>query len=55
MTGLLRRTFFFKEQELKYVSVYLNGDLKPQVKFGTSSGHVVLNELQWYILVTIQE
>ena len=46
MAGLLRRTFLFNEQETKYVSVYLNGDLKPQVKIGTSSGHVVLNDLQ---------
>jgi hypothetical protein len=51
MTGLLRRTFFLNEQETKYVSVYLNGDLKPHVKSGTSSGHVVLNDLQWFILV----
>jgi len=32
MTALLRRTFFFNEQDLKYVSVYLNEDLKPQLK-----------------------
>jgi hypothetical protein len=51
MTGLLRRTFFFNEQETQYVSVYLNENLKPHVKIGTSSGHVVLNDLQWFILV----
>ena len=54
MTGLLRRTFFFNEQETKYVSVYLNENLQPQVKIGTSSGHVVLNDLQWFILVTFK-
>jgi hypothetical protein len=54
MTGLLRRTFFFNEQETKYVSVYLNENLKPQVKIGTSSGHVVLNDLQWFILVSFK-
>jgi hypothetical protein len=32
MMGLLRRTFFFNEQDTKYVSVYLNEDLKPQLK-----------------------
>ena len=53
MTGLLRRTFLFNE-ETKYVSVYLNENLKPQVKIGTSSGHVVLNDLQWFILVTFK-
>jgi len=54
MTVLIRRTFYFNEQETKYVSVYLNGDLKPQVKIGTSSGHVVLNDLQGFILVTFK-
>jgi hypothetical protein len=38
----------------KYVSVYLNEKLKPQVKTGISSGHVVLNDLQWFILVTFK-
>ena len=43
------------EQETKYVSIYLNnGDLKPQVKIGTSSGHAMLNEIQWFILVTFK-
>jgi len=51
MTGLLRRTLFFNLQETKYVYIYLNEDLKPQVKIGTASGHVVLNEMQWFILV----
>ena len=54
MTVLLLRTFFFNEQERQYASVYLNGDLKTQVKIGTSSGHVVLNDLQWFILVTFK-
>jgi len=54
MTGSLRRTFFFYEQETYYVSVYLNENLKPQVKIGSSSGHVVLNDLQWFILVTFK-
>jgi len=54
MTGLRLRTFFFNDQETMYVSVYLNEDLKPQVKFGTSSAHVVLNDLQLFILVTFK-
>ena len=54
MTGLLRRTFFLNQQETKYVSIYLNEDLKLQVKIGTSSSHVVLNEMQWFILVTFK-
>jgi len=54
MTVLLRRTFFFNEQETKYFSVYLNENLKPQVKIGTSSCLVLLNDLQWFILVTLK-
>ena len=53
--ALLRRTYYLNEQETKYVSIYLNNDyLKPQVKIGTSSGHAVLNEIQWFILVTFK-
>ena len=51
---LLRRAFFFNEQETKYVCVYLNENLKPQLKIGTSSGHVELNYLQWFILLTFK-
>ena len=53
--GLLRRTYYLKEQQTKYVSIYLNDDnLKPEVKIGTPSGHAVLNEMQWFILVTFK-
>jgi len=41
MTVLLRRTFFFNEQETTYVSIYLSKDFKT----GTSAGHVVLNDI----------
>jgi len=54
MTGLVPRAFFFNEQETKYVSIYLNDDLKPQMKIRTSSGHVVFNDLQWFIQVTFK-
>jgi len=54
MTGLLRRTYYLNEQETKYVSNYLNNDdLKPHLKFETS-GHAVLEEIQWFILVTFK-
>jgi hypothetical protein len=42
------------ERGTKYVSVYLNDDLKRQVKIGTSLGHAVLNDTQWFILVTFK-
>jgi len=51
MTGLLRCTFFSK-QETKYVSIYLNEDLEPQMKI-SPSGHVVLYDIQCFILVTL--
>jgi len=53
---LLRRTYYLNEQQTKYVSIYLNDDdnLKPEVKFGTPSGHAVLNEMQWFILLTFK-
>ena len=54
MWSLLRRTCFLKEQITKYVSIYLNDDLKTQVKIRTSSGHAVLNDTQWFILVTFK-
>jgi len=53
--GLLRRTCYLNEQQTKYVSIYLNDDnLKPEVKIATPSGHAVLNEMQWFILVTFK-
>ena len=55
MTGLLCRTYYLNEQETKYVCIYTNNeDLKPHAKIGTSSGHAVLNEIQWFILVTFK-
>ena len=52
---LLRRTYYLNEQETKYVSIYLNNDdLKATLKIGASSGHAVLNEIQWFILVTFK-
>jgi hypothetical protein len=56
MNGLLRRTFYLNEKGTKYVSVFLDAEsLKPLVKIGTPSGHVVLSEIQWFILVTYKK
>jgi len=54
MTVLHRRTYYLNEQETNYVSIYLNNDLKTHPKIGTSSGHAVLNEIKWFILVTFK-
>jgi len=53
MMGFLRHTFFFNEQDTKYVSIYQNDDLKPQERTGTPSGYVV-SDIQWFILVTFK-
>jgi len=48
-------TYLLPQRTTKYVSIYLNYDtLKPEVKIGTPSGHAVLNEVQWYILVAFK-
>jgi hypothetical protein len=52
--SLLRRTCFLNEQETKYVFIYLNDNLKTQVRIGTSSGNAMLNDTQWFILVTFK-
>jgi hypothetical protein len=44
MQSFVQRTYYLNAKETKYVSIYLNDDLKPQVKIGTSSGHAVLND-----------
>jgi hypothetical protein len=54
MWSLLRRTYYLNEQDTKYVSIYVNDDLRPQVKTATCSGHAVLNDTQWFILVTFK-
>jgi hypothetical protein len=50
MWSLLQRTYL-NDRGTKYVSIYLNVGLKPQVKIGTSTGHAVLNDTQWIILM----
>jgi hypothetical protein len=53
MWSLLQRTYYVNERGTKYVSIYLNDDLKPQVKIVTS-GHEVLNDTLWFILMTFK-
>jgi len=52
---LLRRTYYLNEQQTMFVSIYLNDDnLEPEVKIASPFGHAVLNEMQWFILVTFK-
>jgi len=53
--GLIRRTYYLNKQQRKYVSIYLNdGNLKPEVKIRPPFGPAVLNDMQWFILVTFR-
>jgi hypothetical protein len=54
MSTLLERVYFLKKQRTKYVSIFLDEHLTPQVKIVTSSRNVVLNQIQWFILVTFK-
>jgi hypothetical protein len=54
MQSLLQRTYYLNAKGTKYVSIYLNDDFNPQIKIGTPSGHAVLNDTQWSILVTFK-
>jgi len=51
--GVSSMYLVLQQQQTKYVSIYLNYDnLKPELRIGTPSGHAVLNEIQWFVLVT---
>ena len=39
----------------KKASVYLDDNLRPQVKIETPSGRALLNDTQWFILVTFED
>jgi hypothetical protein len=54
MWSLLRRTYYLNEQDTKYVSFYLNDNLKPQVKIFISSDHVLLKDTRCFIVVTFK-
>jgi hypothetical protein len=38
----------------QYICIYLDENLTPQVKMACSTSHVVLNQIQWFILVTFK-
>jgi len=53
--ALLQRTYCLNEKETKKVSLYLDYNLRPQVKIETPSGRELLNYTQWFILVTFKD
>jgi hypothetical protein len=54
MSTLLERVYFLNKQRTKYVSIFLDEYLTPQVKIVTCCRNVVLNQIQWFILVTFK-
>ena len=54
MWTLLEHVYFLNKQRIKYVCMFLDETLKPHVKIASSSRSVVLNQIQWFILVTFK-
>ena len=54
MWTLLEHVYFLNKHRTKYVSIFLDETLKPHVKIASSSRSVVLNQIQWFILVTLK-
>jgi hypothetical protein len=54
MSKLLECVYLLNKQKSKYASIFLDENLTPQVKIVTSSRNVVLNQIQWFILVTLK-
>jgi hypothetical protein len=54
MWELYQHTYFLNKQRTKYVCIYLDDNMTPQVKIVSSSHHVTSNQIQWFILVTFK-
>ena len=52
---LLQRTYCRNEKETKKVSLYLDDNLRAQVKTEAPSGSALLSDTQWFILVTFKD
>jgi hypothetical protein len=51
MPTLLERVYFLNKRRTKYANISLDENLTPQVKIVRSAPDVVLNQIQWFILV----
>jgi len=54
MWTLLEHIYFLNKQRTKYISIFLDETLQPHVKIASSSHSVVLNKIQWFIVVTFK-
>jgi hypothetical protein len=52
MPALLERVYYLNKQRKKHVCIYLDENLTTKLKIAGSTKHVVLNQIQWFILVT---
>jgi hypothetical protein len=55
MWALLERVYPLNKLKTRYVSVFLDENLTPQVKIVCSSRAIVLNRMQWFILSTFKD
>ena len=53
--SLHQRTYNPNEKQTKKVSIYLDDNLRSQVKIEAPTGRAVLNYTQWFILVTFKD
>ena len=53
--SLIQRTYNLNEKLRKKFFIYLDDNLRPQLKIEAPSGRAVLNYTQWYILVTFED
>ena len=54
MWTVLEHVYFLNNSRTKDVNIFLDETLKLHVKIARSSRSAVLNEIQWFILVTIK-
>jgi hypothetical protein len=54
MPALLERVYYLNKQMTKHGCIYLDENLTPKVKITGSTRHVVLNQIQLFILVTFK-
>ena len=54
MWTLLEHVYFLNKQRPNYVSIFLDETLKPHVKIASSSRIVVLNQIEWFILMAFK-
>jgi hypothetical protein len=52
---MLERIYYLNKERTKNVCTYLDDNLATQVKITSFTRHVVLNQTQWFILVTFKD